>query len=416
MRILIYDPFAGISGDMNIGAMVSLGVPEDYFRKTVDALHLHGAAIDFRKDTRKGISGIRALVSFDENHGAEGRHRKNGNHKALPENHGAEKSRQHHGERNLETIKKLISESSLGSFTKKTSIEMFELLAEAEAEVHGKDINDIHFHETGAVDSIIDIVCAAAAIEYLKPDRIICRPVELGSGTVTCAHGLLTVPAHATADILKDIPVTSGRADHEATTHTGAVIVKKLADEFTETLSCRITKTGYGIGSRDRKVPNVLRVMVAEADALPLSPGSRLEAAIINCNIDDMNPELYSNVMDRLFSAGAKEVFMTPVYMKKNRPGTLLTVMAPVDIEEKIKEIIFLETTTAGLRSHRVRQDMLEREEEKKETPYGSITVKKLYRAGRCISVKPEYREMLAAAEKTGIPLRQIYRDVLSCL
>ena len=410
MKILIYDPFAGISGDMNIGAMVSLGVPESYFRETIKQLHLPGAAVEFIRDVRKGISGIRALV---HDHDVEE------NSRGGPSDHGNAHSHSHLPDRNLDDIKKIISESSLETVIKERSIAIFTCLAEAEALVHGKGIEEVHFHETGAIDSIIDIVCSAAAIEYIKPDRIISKPVELGGGFIKCAHGILPVPAPATAALLENIPVTAGRVNHEATTPTGAAIIRTLADEFSACYSCRIIKTGYGIGSRDVEIPNVLRVMLAETSdtVLPVSDINSSEscdtdAVMINCNIDDMNPEFYSHIMDKLFASGAKEVYLTPVYMKKNRPGTLLTVMTSQFLENDMKDIIFLETTTAGIRSHIVRQNMLERREELHESRFGMIRIKKLFRNGQCISVKPEYDDMARLAGENGVPVKDLYKEI----
>ncbi len=423
MKVLVYDPFAGISGDMNIGAMVSLGVPESYFTETVKELRIDGAALYFEKDERRGISGIRAHVRDDvfkgkdketaalkivslKHEGASAGQSRHGH------NHGSIIKKYHQPHRNLADITGIILRSALSAAVKERSIRMFTLLAEAEAAVHGKAISEVHFHETGAVDSIIDIVCASAAVEYLRPDRIISRPVELGSGVIKCAHGILPVPAPATAKLLEKIPVTAGRTDHEATTPTGAVILKTLADSFSDSFAGRITGSGYGIGSRDSALPNVLRIMLAETEGETGDGISCNEALIMECNIDDMNPELYGNVIDKLFCAGAKDAYLTPLFMKKNRPGTLLTVMAARELEEIIRDIIFIETTTAGIRSYPVRQNMIDRKEGVCETIFGKVRVKELYYRGRCISVKPEYDDMARLASENSIPLRELYRQV----
>ncbi len=383
MKVLVYDPFAGISGDMNIGAMVSLGIPETYFKDTVESLGISGAGIEFVCEKRWGIEGVRALVK-------EGCH--------------------DHGHRNLGDISEIINKSRLSENIKKKSLDIFTTIAEAEAKVHGTDIGNIHFHETGAVDSIVDIVCAAAAVEYIKPDMIISRPPELGSGFVECQHGIFPVPPPAVSEILKDVPVSIGNVVHEATTPTGAAILKTLADCFQRTYSGTVKASGYGVGKRDPEIPNLLRVLIIESDQKSGETDSD-EAVIITCNIDDMNPELYSNVMKMLFDGGAKDVFQTSVFMKKNRPGTLLTVMADPEDEEKINEILFLETTTAGVRSYRVKQTMLKRKEVISSTKYGKVRTKELYYRGRCISSKPEYDDMVSISEKNRVSLRSLYNS-----
>ncbi len=425
MKILIYNPFAGISGDMNIGAMVSLGVPESYFDETIKHLHLHGVEIEFAKDQRKGISGVKVLIRDKElltaDNGSGFQHEHEHKHKHEHE-HGSKKQKSQninpHPHRNLEDIKKIIQESSLSDPIKERSLAIFTNLAEAEARVHGTSISEVHFHEAGAVDSIADIVCAASAIEFLKPDKIISLPVELGSGFVNCAHGILPVPAPAVAALLENIPVTYGRINHEATTPTGAAILKTVVDEFQTEYSYRIIKTGYGLGSRDVEIPNILRIMFAEPfdsnnsadDNFSNRPDD--DAVMMNCNIDDMNPEFYSNVMNKLFNAGAKEVYLTPVYMKKNRPGTLLSVMTTLKLEEIMTDIIFLETTTAGIRSYNVKQKMLERKEGVFESKYGKLRVKKLFYKGNCISKKPEYDDMVRLADENKISIKELYKEV----
>jgi uncharacterized protein (TIGR00299 family) protein len=387
LTVLIYDPFAGLRGELNIGAMVSLGVPESYFLNIVETLDLQGVDIEFKKEHRQGIEGIRAIVKDNS-------------------------LQDQHNHRNLEVINGIIEKSRIPENVKRISLGIFKKLAEAEAKVHGMDIRKVHFHETGAIDSIVDIICAAAAIDYLKPDIIISKPPELGSGFVKCQHGNLPVPPPAVAEILKDVPVSVGNVDHEATTPTGAAILVNLADSFSRRFSGRIIATGYGVGKRNPAIPNVLRVHLIETDEQDDSISSQ-DAMIVTCNIDDMNPELYSNVIKLLFDAGAKDVYMTPVFMKKNRPGTLLTVMVSPEKEKEINEILFLETTTAGVRSHRVKQTMLSRKEVFVETEYGRVRVKELYYNGKCISKKPEYDDLKYAADNNGISLRALYQKIL---
>jgi hypothetical protein len=297
---------------------------------------------------------------------------------------------------------------------------MFKIVAEAEAKVHGMPIEEVHFHEVGAIDSIIDIVAAAAAIEYLKPDRIISFPPELGGGFVNCAHGRIPVPAPATAEILSGVPTRRGLVQKETTTPTGAAILKANVDEFVETASFSATGTGYGVGTRELRVPNLLRVFLAETAEQPLhqdgmdTPGGaeETEALMLECNIDDMNPELYDHVLSRLYGAGVKEAFLTPIQMKKNRPAIILTTMILRKDRNRIMELIFRETTTAGIREYPVRQTMLRRSIETLDTEYGPVRVKNLFYNGSCISRKPEYDDLKALSDSRNVPLKEIYRSL----
>ena len=245
------------------------------------------------------------------------------------------------GHRNIRDIVTIMNNSSIPVSIKDRAMGMFMAVAEAEAKVHGTSVEEVHFHEVGAVDSILDIVAAAAAIEYLKPDRIISYPPELGGGFVKCAHGTIPVPAPATAEILKDVPVKTGAVNFETTTPTGAAILKTVSDDFITGSSFRILKTGYGAGSRDTEIPNLLRVFLAEEIPSAASDFYDETAYVMECNIDDMNPEIHGHVMTLLLEAGANDVYMTPVYMKKNRPGTLLSLVVMPEKREIMKGILF---------------------------------------------------------------------------
>ncbi len=406
MKTLVYDPFSGISGDMHMGAMVELGVPQEYLLESLEALSLKGWKVSFRREQRGSMTGTRAIVEVEEHAEVSG--------------HG--ESHEHgHKHRGLKEIRRIIEDSSLLEGTKRRSMRMFETIAEAEAKVHGMNVDEIHFHEVGALDSIIDIVAAAAAIEYLAPERIISLPPELGGGFVECAHGLIPVPAPATVNILEGVPSKRGAVQKETTTPTGAAILKANVDEFIETASYRTVSTGYGVGSRELKIPNLLRTFIAESgsggentkepQAEP-SDAEVTEAVMMECNIDDMNPELYDHVLGLLYRAGAKEAYITPVQMKKNRPGTVLTVMSAHSQRERIQRILFLETTSAGIREYSVRQTMLNRSFDTVETPYGAVRVKHFYYDGECISKKPEYDDVRELAEKHAVPLRTVYGSI----
>lgn len=411
-KILFYEPFAGISGDMNIGAMVGLGVPEKYLIDSLKELNIAGWSIKFGKEQRKGITGTRAYVDdglrentkhiHEHSHANEHEHANEHNH----EHHHHHQHHQHK-HRGFSDIKEIIEKSSFNDNVKKLSLKMFLVIAEAEALVHGTSLEKVHFHEVGAVDSIIDIVSAALAIDYLNPDYVVSTPPQLGSGFVNCAHGKIPVPAPATLEILKNIPCFRGGIDYEATTPTGAAILKVLVNEFTIENNINIEKTAYGVGTRDGDIPNLLRLSIGKETAF-----EKVNTSIIECNIDDMIPEFYPYIIEKLLNDGAKDAYITPLVMKKGRPGTLLTVISDFDTKEKLKKIIFKETTTAGLREYEAKQTMLDRDFSKKDTKYGEITLKTMYFEGEKVTQKIEFDEAAKLAKKSGIPLKKIYKDI----
>ncbi len=389
MKILYYDCFAGISGDMNLGAMVDLGVKSEYLESELKKLNIKGYELKISKDKRKGITGTKVDVIIKTGHG----------------------SKEHnHEHRNLENIRKIINKSSLNDNIKKISLNIFTKVAEAEAVIHGKKINEIFFHEVGAVDSIVDIVGAAICMDYLKPDRIYCSTIELGGGFVDCAHGTLPVPAPASVEILKGKPVRTGTVNYEAATPTGAAIVATCADKFTDHIDFTIEKTGYGIGNMDENIPNVLRVYLGH-DAATEST-ERISSLIIECNIDDMNPEFYDFTIDSLFNAGARDVYITPIIMKKSRPAVTLSVLCDIDSEKQIEEILFRETSSLGLRKHIVEKIMLNRKTEYIKTEYGEVKVKTAFYRDKLIKSKPEYEDCIKIAKEKNIPLGEVYKMV----
>ena len=326
MKILYYDCFAGISGDMNLGALVDLGVDPDYLVAELQKLNIEGFHLEIQKDIRRGISGTKATVIIENPDNEKHRH--------------------------LRHVEELINQSSLSSEVKSLSLKIFDLIAVAEAKVHNISKQSVHFHEVGALDSIADIVGAAICLDYLKVDKVMAASIQLGGGMVKCAHGLMPVPAPATALIVQDVPVRTGLVQHEATTPTGAAILVATVDEFTDRINFRIHKTAYGIGQRDiSEVPNVLRVYLSESkDA---NDNTSLEEAwMVECNIDDMNPEWYDHLFRKLFEAGASDVFLTPIIMKKLRPANTLSVLCNSRIKSEIKAIIFRNSTTIGLREY----------------------------------------------------------------
>jgi len=380
--ILYYDCFSGISGDMNLASLIDLGVPKDYLEKELKKLKLTGYIIDVSKDQRNGITGTKVKVILDQDH---------------------------HHHRNLSDITEIINNSDLNTSVKNKSLEMFQKLAEAEAKVHDKDINEIHFHEVGAIDSIVDIIGAAICLDYLKPDRIICSAVELGSGTVKCEHGLLPVPAPATAELLKNIPVKIGNRDFEATTPTGAVILVCNVDEFRDRGNFVIEKVSYGIGHKVSESPNVLRVFKGELVENEISLGAHV---MFECNLDDLNPEITAYIMDKLFATGADDVFITPIIMKKSRNGSKLSVLCNNNIADQVSDVLTRETSTFGFRKYAVDKVELQRDVIELETKYGMIRIKRAFYNEEVIKQKAEFEDCKKAAMENNIPLREVYKEV----
>jgi pyridinium-3,5-bisthiocarboxylic acid mononucleotide nickel chelatase len=385
MKILYYDCFSGISGDMNLGAMLDLGIEETFLVKELEKLNLKGWILDVTRDQRHGISGTKVTV------------RQTGHE---------------HAHRHISDIENIINTSDLAEETRNLSKEIFMRVAVAEAKVHGIAVEKVHFHEVGAIDSIIDIVGAAICFNALKVDDVYVSVVELGGGIVKCDHGILPVPAPATAEIIKGIPIRSGGVDFEATTPTGAAIIATLGKVFNSTQPVKITKTGYGIGQKDHPdVPNLLRVFLGETDD-NFETGH--DALLIECNIDDMNPEFFDHISERLFNSGASDVFLTNIIMKKSRPGIILNVITEKEYSEIVKEILFTESTTLGIRSFPFKKDTLIRKFESIETVWGKVTLKRSYYKGKEVSVKPEYEDCKKIASKLGLPVKNVFNTIIA--
>lgn len=385
MKILYYDCSAGISGDMNLGAMIDLGVPADYLTGALGKIALGGFELKITRGARRGVRGTRVEVLIEEG----------------PRDH-----------RRLRDIESLLAGSALSEEVKKKALDIFMEIARAEADIHGLDPYEVHFHEVGAIDSLVDIVGAALCHEYLGAERIMASPVELGGGWIDCAHGRLPVPAPATLKIAEGMPVRTGLVPFETTTPTGAAILASTVSEFTDRVSFRLLKTGYGLGSRDTEIPNVLRVMLGEREADGAGDVERSGALVIECTIDDMNPELYHHIMEKCFDAGAHDVFLTPVIMKKSRPAVVMSVLCSHENELPLRELILTHTSTFGVRTHPVEKHTLRREFSTVSTNYGDVTVKAAYFNGRKIKSKPEYEDCKRLAELHRVPLMEIYRAV----
>ena len=398
MKILYYDCFSGISGDMNLGAMLDLGVSSDTLISNLEKLNVGGWKLEITKDQRHGITGTKATVIIDNDTAHDHDH-----------HHGSHDSS---GHRNLADIEKIIKGSSLSGEVKELSMKIFTIIAEAEATVHNKPVQEIHFHEVGAVDSIIDVAGAAICLVSLGVEKVYVSDIELGSGMVRCEHGLLPVPAPATALIVSGFPVHSGGVDFEATTPTGAAIIAGIAEPLPAGLKYVIKTTGYGIGQKNNPSrPNLLRVYLAE------TAGSQInghEAFIVECNVDDMNPELTEYISSRLFAAGAGDVWFTPVVMKKGRPAFMISVICEEHQIGAIREILFNESTTIGMRIFPFTKETLHREFEEIDTRFGRVVIKKSFFNGKLVSVKPEADRCAAIAAETGLPMKQILQEITS--
>lgn len=389
MNVLYFDCFSGISGDMAVGALLHLGVPAEYLTSRLNSLGIEEEyEIDVKKALKCGIEGTDFNVILKQ-------------HDHKDENH-------HNHGRNLIDINKLIDNSDLNENIKNSSKGMFKIVAEAEAKVHGKNIDEVHFHEVGAVDSIIDIVGTAICMDYLKPDIIYSSPVNTGRGFVKCQHGLLPVPAPATANILEDVPVYCDEREFELTTPTGAAIIKYYAREFKKLPSMKAGSTGYGCGKRETEKPNLLRIITGEI--------SDNDMYFIEATIDDMNPQIYSHLSEKLFSAGARDVYYSPVYMKKNRPGIVVSITAPSDKLSGIENVMFRETTTIGLRRFNIERTELQREFKTISTEYGDVRAKVSRYNGEIVNISPEYEDVKLLSEKNNIPFKKLYNYIIGSL
>jgi len=424
MKILYYDCFAGISGDMNLGAMLDLGIEADYLKSELSKLPVNGYTLQITRDIRKGISGTRVNVMIDEQrllrvdpgqlhnhehehpHDHEHFHDHEHPHTNLQAHHPDKKP--HHN--SFAEIKQLILSSKLSDSIKDKSLAIFVRVAEAEAKIHNLPVGEVHFHEVGAVDSIVDIVGAAICLDKLGVEAVYCSTVELGGGSVRCSHGIYPVPAPATAEIVKHMPVRTGTVSYEATTPTGAAILAAFVNKFTDKAEFSIVRTGYGIGAKDGEIPNVLRVFLCQS--YDTKEQEKESSFIVECNIDDMNPEFYDYITDSLFTAGAKDVYITPIIMKKSRPAVKLSVLCTTDAETRINEVLFRETSTIGVRKYQVDKTVLERIIETINTPLGEVRVKSAFYKGVCIKSKPEYDDCIKIAREKGIPVSQVYREV----
>ena len=389
MRGLYFDCFAGISGDMIIGALLDVGLDFDALERQLESLGLSGYEIRAERVKRSGIAATKFTVDVDET--------------AQPE-------------RSLPDIRAIIEHASLSNQIKGRATRAFELLAEAEARVHATTIDQVHFHEVGAVDSIIDTVGAMIGFEMLGADTFFASPLRIGQGFIRSQHGHLPIPAPATAELLRGVPVYAGDIEGEFVTPTGAAILKTLCEKFGAMPAINIERVGYGAGSRDPEgVPNAVRLVLGRLDAVS-DRTARAEPApkrdetviVIETNIDDMNPQAYGFVMERAFALGALDVFLVPIQMKKDRPGVLLTVLAKPDCAEGLIDLLLRETTTLGVRYYEADRRTLDRVIESVATDYGMVRIKVARDGARTLHFQPEYEDCERLARQSGAALLEV--------
>jgi uncharacterized protein (TIGR00299 family) protein len=386
MRIAYFDCFSGISGDMFVSALLDAGLKIEILEKELNKLNLSGYQLEVNKVLKKGISASQFKVKIQE--------------KGV--------------ERRFKDILNILEESKLDEEIKNEVKKIFFKIAEAESKIHQEDIEKIHFHEIGGLDSIIDISSAVIGIKALEIKEICSSPLPLGKGFVKCAHGILPLPAPATLELLKNIPTYSGGMESEMVTPTGAAIISTLTKDFGERPLMKIEKIGYGAGEREFSIPNLLRVSIGEK----ILSGSDLmdgyvhdEALLIETNIDDMNPEFYDYIMDKLFSQGALDVFLTPIQMKKNRPAQMFSIIVYEQNLKEILKVLFSESTTLGVRIKEVKRLKLTQQNFIAETKYGKIKVKVGIFKEDIKTIAPEYQDCHKIAQQYQVPLKEIYEE-----
>jgi len=395
-RVLYFDCFSGISGDMALGALLDAGLPLDELTRALGSLALGDAHVHADRVLRAGVSATKFRVHAHRHDHAHEHH----HHGDEPHHHQSE-----HAHRSLPEIFRLIDASSLPPSGRDRAKAMFQRLGEAEAAIHRMPVDHVHLHEVGALDSIIDIVGIVFAMEWVGADRVVCSPLNVGGGMVKSAHGVFPVPAPATVSLLGGAPIYSGGVQKELVTPTGALIATTYATAFGPVPAMSVERVGYGAGDRDDPAtPNVLRVLIGREAA---APGTE-RVTVFECEIDDMNPQIFGVAMERLYAAGALEVFYVAVQMKKNRPGTLLTVIALPDKRSQIADVIFRETTTIGLRHYDVERECLPREIVSIETPLGAVRFKLARRDGRIVNATPEFDDCARLAAANNLSVKEV--------
>ena len=406
MSHLYLDCQYGISGDMTLSALISLGADLDYIRDHLSKLPIDPFVLETKSVDKYGIDAAALSLYFpEENH----------NHPVHPDAHPHahthdhdHEHEDHHEHRHASTILNMIEESTLPQRVKARSTDIFKVIAEAEAKIHGMDPEDVHFHEVGAMDSIVDIIGVCLALESLSIDTISAAPVPTGYGKIHIAHGLYPVPAPATAEILTGIPLASFQAEGELTTPTGAAFLKSLVKNFENLPALPMEKISYGAGTKDFDHPNVLRAVLFQTkeshDTEPIT--------VLECQLDDIQGETLGYVMEKALAMGALDIYYTPVTMKKSRPGTLITLLIEPKDTVKFEDLLLRETSTFGVRRMNCERSILSRTIDQVETVFGRVNVKIGFRGKDIYKITPEYEDAKALAQKNDLPLREIYSEV----
>jgi uncharacterized protein (TIGR00299 family) protein len=421
-RLVYFDCASGASGDMLLGALVDLGLPLDALKAEVAKVPLQGYRLEARKVQRSGLLATKVDVVIADHPAEHGHphspsHRHGGHGHDHGHEHGHEDVHAHtpahehgHGHRGVRDILALVDRSTLDPSVKERVSGLFWRLAEAEAGVHGSSPEEVHFHEVGAIDSIVDIVGGVVGLKWLGAQRFVSSALNVGTGTVTMSHGTFPVPPPATARLVQGVPVY-GAGEGELLTPTGALLVTAHATGYGPLPPVRPEAVGYGAGTRDTSSrPNVLRLIVGSEEGH--APGERV--VVLEAELDDMSPQLCGPLMDRLLAAGALDAFYTPIQMKKGRPGLLVSVIAEPARREAIEEVLFAETTTLGVRRQEWDRTMLDREVIPVETPYGTVGVKIGRRGGRVYNVQPEFEDCRRASETRGVAVKEVWAAALA--
>lgn len=381
MKIAYFDCFSGISGDMTLGALADLGVPEAFLLEELRKLPLEGYSVKIAREMRGAISGVRVIIEAG-----------------------------HQPSRHYQDIRKLVEESGLGDAVREKSLAIFERLARAESQVHQVPMSRIHFHEVGGVDSILDVVGAVIGLEWLGIEKVYASPIPLGRGFVRTHHGTIPIPAPATVMLLSGATVYDNGIERELTTPTGAAIVTAFAESYGPMPEMTLLSTGYGVGTNPASdPPNLLRIMVGESRA----PLLEKRLLLAETNIDDMNPEFYNYVFEKLFALGVLDVALVPVQMKKNRPGVILRALFEPSLEKPALDLLFRETTSLGVRVQEVKRVELKREERFIDGPFGRVRMKCVTTLEGEERLIPEYEECRRIAEERNIPVRKVYEEIL---
>jgi pyridinium-3,5-bisthiocarboxylic acid mononucleotide nickel chelatase len=420
MKILYFDCFNGAAGDMILGAFLDAGLPLDGLRDALGSLGIRNYEVTLERVRRAGVTAtkfrllektiaaeaLETAAAANPSAGPTGFDHARGVHHSHPHPH----AHHDHPHRTLSEIHRLIDQSALTAVGKDRAKALFDRLGAVEADVHGVPIERIHLHEVGALDSIIDIVGAVFAFEWARADRVIVSALNVGGGMVESAHGTFPVPAPATARLLGDAPVYSSGTRAELLTPTGALLLTAYASGYGPLPAMRVRQIGYGAGDRDfASTPNVLRLFVGESAESAQSD----RVVVLACEIDDMNPQLFGSLMDRLYAAGALDVFYTPVQMKKNRPGTLVTILASPERRESLSAIVFRETTTIGIRYHEMMRERLNREVIAVDTPIGSVRFKVARDGTSIVNATPEFDDCERIARERELPIKEVQAAAL---